>query len=326
MAVNERVPWSVLVTGCAGFLGSRLCEVLLAEGHSVLGVDCFTDYYPRLVKESNVSNLRGAPHFRMVEADLAVDPLWPLMDGVDTVFHLAAQPGVRHSFGSGFSSYLHNNVRAMERLLEVAAPRELRAFVYASSSSVYGDQDRYPAAEDAPVRPVSPYGATKVITEQLAGAFWRARRVPVVGMRYFTVYGPRQRPDMAFARFLERAVMGEPLPILGDGRQVREFTYVDDVIRATIAAAESGERGSVYNIGGGQPVALLDAVELLGELIDRPLELDFRPAQPGDPRRTEADVSRAVRDLGYRPQTPLEEGLAAHLDAVQSALGLEAVS
>jgi UDP-glucose 4-epimerase len=317
---------SALVTGCAGFLGSHLCEALLASGHSVTGVDCFTDYYPREVKESNVAGLRGAPGFRLVEVDLAVDSLGHLVDDVEVVFHLAAQPGVRGSFGPGFGAYLHHNVQGTQRLLEAAADRELAAFVYASSSSVYGDQDFYPASEDAPVRPVSPYGATKVICEQLAGAFWRSRGVPVVGMRYFTVYGPRQRPDMAFSRFLTRAVSGQRLPVLGDGRQVREFTYVDDVIRATIAAAGHGERGAVYNIGGGQPVSVLEAISLLEELIDRPLEVEYLDANPGDPRRTEADVTRAARDLRYRPETPLGEGLAAHLEAVQDALLVEAIA
>lgn len=321
--VNER-PQSVLVTGCAGFLGSHLCESLLARGHDVTGVDCFTDYYPRALKEANLAGLRRAPGFNLVEADIALAPLTPLLAGVDVVFHLAAQAGVRNSFGGGFGAYLHHNVRGTQRLLEAAAVEELAAFVYASSSSVYGDQEVYPAREDAPLRPVSPYGATKVITEQLAGAFWRSQGVPVVGMRYFTVYGPRQRPDMAFSRFLSRAMSGRPLQVLGDGTQVREFTFVDDVVRATVAAAKRGERGSVYNIGGGQPVSVLEAISLLEELLDRPLEVERVDANPGDPRRTEADVTRAARDLGYEPKTPLEDGLAAHLEALHD-MGLARV-
>jgi nucleoside-diphosphate-sugar epimerase len=166
---------------------------------------------------------------------------------------------------------------------------------------------------------MSPYGATKVITEQLANAFWRSQGVPVVGLRYFTVYGPRQRPDMAFSRFLTRALVGQPLTVLGDGRQVREFTYVDDVVRATIAAAERGERGSVYNVGGGQPVALLDVITLLEGLLTRPLALEFLDAGPGDPRRTEADVTRAARDLDYRPATPLAKGLACQIESLHAA-------
>jgi predicted glycosyltransferase/nucleoside-diphosphate-sugar epimerase len=306
----------VLVTGCAGFLGSHLCEALLARGQRVVGVDCFSDYYPRALKEANLAGLHEESGFTLVEADLAEAPLEALIDGVEVVYHLAGQPGVRRSFGESFQGYLHHNVRGTQRLLEVAAGRDLQAFVYASSSSVYGDQESYPAREDAPVRPVSPYGATKVITEQLANAFWRSQGVPVTGLRYFTVYGPRQRPDMAFSRFLERALAGRPLTVLGDGRQVREFTYVGDVVRATIAAAARGERGSVYNVGGGQPVALLDVIAMLEGLLGSPLALDHVEAGPGDPRRTEADVTRAARDLGYRPATTLEAGLAAQIESL----------
>jgi UDP-glucose 4-epimerase len=310
---------TVVVTGAAGFLGSHLCETLLSRGHRVVGIDCFSGYYPRTLKEANIAGLRRSPSFRLLEVDLATASLGSLLDGVDVVFHLAAQPGVRHSFGHGFGAYLHHNVQATQRLLEAAVGRDLTAFVYASSSSVYGDQQVYPAREDAPLRPVSPYGATKVIKEQLAGAFWRSAGVPVVGLRYFTVYGPRQRPDMAFSRFLARALEGRPLSVLGDGRQVREFTYVGDVIRATVAAAERGERGSVYNVGGGEPVALLDVITLMKELLDRPIAIEHVEAGPGDPRRTEADVTRAVRDLGYRPETTLAEGLAAQIESLQAA-------
>lgn len=306
--------WSAIVTGCAGFLGSHLCEALLASGHTVTGVDCFTDYYPRAVKDRNVARLRRTPGFRLVEADIAQAPIAPLLDDVDVVFHLAAQAGVRTSFGDGFRAYLHHNVQGTQRLLQEVAGRDLLAFVYASSSSVYGDQDVYPVAEDAPLRPLSPYGATKVITEQLAQAFWRSREVPAVGLRYFTVYGPRQRPDMAFSRFLSRAVRGQPLQVLGDGRQVREFTFVDDVVAATIAAADRGEPGAVYNIGGGQPVSVLDAIALLEELLDRSLSIEHLDGSPGDPRRTAADITKAMRDLRYVPATPLGRGLAAHLE------------
>jgi nucleoside-diphosphate-sugar epimerase len=307
---------SAIVTGCAGFLGSHLCEALLDSGHSVTGVDCFTSYYSRALKERNVARLYPAPGFRLVEADIAEAPLTPLFDDADVVFHLAAQAGVRTSFGDGFGDYLHHNVQGTQRLLEEAAGRKLQAFVYASSSSVYGDQDVYPVSEDAPLRPLSPYGSTKVITEQLAGAFWRSHKVPAVGLRYFTVYGPRQRPDMAFSRFLSQAVGGRPLQVLGDGRQVREFTYVDDVVTATLAAAEHGERGAVYNVGGGQPVSVLEAVALLEELLDRPLRIEHLGGGEGDPRRTDADITRARRDLGYAPATSLADGLAAHLEAL----------
>jgi nucleoside-diphosphate-sugar epimerase len=304
-----------LITGCAGFLGSHLCETLLSRGHEVVGLDCFSDYYPRQLKEANLLSPLGSPRFRLIEADLAADRLEHLVDGVDVVFHLAGQPGVRPSFGEDFNTYLHHNVHGTQRLLEAVAERDLRAFVYASSSSVYGDQDVYPVREDAPMRPKSPYGATKVITEQLATAFWYSRGVPAVGLRYFTVYGPRQRPDMAFSRFLALALRDRPLTIHGDGWQVREFTYFADVMQATIAAAERGERGSVYNVGGGEPVALLDAIALIESLLDREIAVGHTDAANGDPRRTEADVSRAARDLSYRPRTPLADGLAAQVEA-----------
>jgi UDP-glucose 4-epimerase len=305
---------TALVTGCAGFLGSHLSEALLARGWSVVGVDCFSDYYPRSLKERNVVGLRGALGFQLRELDLAEDEIAGLLDGIDVVFHLAAQPGVRGSFGAGLDTYLARNVRATQRLLAQAAYADVKAFVYASSSSIYGDQPRYPVTEDAAPAPVSPYGATKVMTEQLAGAYWRAHGVPVVGLRYFTVYGPRQRPDMAFSRFVESALRRRPIPVLGDGRQVREFTYVDDVVAATIAAAEHGERGGVYNIGGGEPVSVLDAIALLESVVGHPLLIQFGPAGRGDPRLTHADVRRAERDLGFEPRTGLLDGLTRQVE------------
>lgn len=308
-----------LVTGCAGFLGSHLSERLLLGGWSVTGVDCFSGYYSRAQKEANLVGLRDEPEFSFRAADLACDPLEDLLDGVDSVFHLAAQPGVRASFGAGLKTYLRHNVTATQRLLDAAASSPLSAFVYASSSSVYGDQEVYPVSEDAALLPISPYGATKVITEQLAAAYWRGHGVPTVGLRYFTVYGPRQRPDMAFSRFLTRALADQPLPILGDGCQVREFTYVDDVIEATVAAAARGRQGAVYNIGGGQAVSVLDVVRELEGLLGRRLQLDHRPALQGDPRRTEADTSRAQRELDFRPSTGLAEGLAVQLETMLDA-------
>jgi UDP-glucose 4-epimerase len=310
---------TALITGCAGFLGSHLAEALVSAGWSVHGVDAFTGYYARPTKERNLAVARMHPRFRCTELDLATDDLSGLLDGIDVVFHLAAQPGVRASFGDGLRTYLANNVLATQRLLEQAARTGLEAFVYASSSSIYGDQPIYPVAEHAAPMPVSPYGATKVITEQLAGAFWRSHGVPVVGLRYFTVYGPRQRPDMAFCRFLHLTLDGRPIQVLGDGHQVREFTYVADVVAATIAAAHSGERGAVYNIGGGAPVSVLGAIEMLERLLRRTLAVEHAPAGAGDPRCTHADVTRARRDLDFAPQTSLLAGMAAQLDAMSGA-------
>jgi len=303
-----------LVTGCAGFLGSHLCERLIDEGREVVGVDCFSTYYSRRTKERNLERLRDEPHFRLVELDLSRGPLRGLLDGIDVVFHLAARAGVRGSFGESFREYVRDNVIATQRLLEEAARAGVLAFVYASSSSVYGDSRRYPTVEVSERRPVSPYGMTKVATEELAAVYRRCFGVPVVGLRYFTAYGPRQRPDMAFSRFFDCALAGVPLPINGDGHQVRDFTFVGDVVRGTIAAAELGRPGGVYNIGGGSPVELLEAILLISELTGRPVERDHRHADVGEARRTGCDGSLAARELGFSPKTTLRDGLIAQLE------------
>ena len=304
----------VVVTGCAGFLGSHLCERLLDEGRDVVGVDCFTPYYARTLKERNLERLRDERAFTLVERDLARDPLHGLLDGVDTVLHLAAQPGVRASFGDGFDAYVANNVLATQRLLEEAARAAVGSFVYASSSSVYGDAPCHPTTEGSPRRPVSPYGLTKVAAEDLAAVYQRCFGVPVVGLRYFTAYGPRQRPDMAFTRFLGRVLDGLPVPVNGDGRQVRDFTYVADVVEATVAAAALGRPGAVYNVGGGSPVELRDAIALIGDVTGRTVGLDHRRAPVGEARRTGCDGALARRDLGFAPRTALADGLAAQLE------------
>ena len=304
----------VLVTGCAGFLGSQLSERLVDSGREVLGVDSFTSYYSRRAKERNLERLRDEPRFRLLELDLASARLDGLLEGVDEVFHLAARAGVRGSFGDSFQEYVRDNVIATQRLLEEAARGAVVAFVYASSSSVYGDGRRYPTVEVSERRPVSPYGMTKVATEELAAVYRRCFGVPVIGLRYFTAYGPRQRPDMAFSRFFDYALAGLPLPINGDGRQIRDFTFVDDVVAGTLAAARLGRPGAVYNIGGGSPIELLDAIDLISELTGRMIELDHRPADVGEARRTGCDGSLAARELGFRPRTALREGLAAQLE------------
>jgi UDP-glucuronate 4-epimerase len=304
----------VLVTGCAGFIGSHLSERLVAEGRQVVGVDCFTNYYARERKERNIAQLREEASFALIEADLATAPLDGLLEGVDTVFHLAAQAGVRGSFGESFRDYVAANVLATQRLLEQAAKTPVSAFVYASSSSVYGDAPAYPTGEDSTRRPVSPYGMTKVATEELAAVYRRCFGVPVVGLRYFTAYGPRQRPDMAFWRFLRCALDARPLPLNGDGSQVRDFTFIDDVVVATLAAARLGRKGAVYNVGGGNPVQMIDAIRLIGDLVGRQVEIARMPAPLGDPRRTGCDPSRARAELGFGPRTSLRDGLAAQLE------------
>ena len=316
----------VLVTGCAGFIGSHLAERLLADGHEVVGVDCLTPFYDPARKTRALDALADDPRFEHRALDLSRDPLEGLLDGVSVVYHLAGQPGVRQSFEDRRACLVHN-VRASRRLLAAAAGQPLTAFVFASSSSVYGDgrPSRRMRESDA-LAPVSPYARTKVGVERLAGAAWRDRGVPAVGLRYFSVYGPRQRPDMAFQRFLERALRDEPLQILGDGSQRRDFTYVGDVVEATLAAARHGRPGAVYNVGGGQPATLARVVALLGELLERRLRVEHRPAAPGDARVTAADTTRARRELGWAPRTELAEGVALQLDWLLAARPQHAVA
>jgi len=303
-----------LVTGCAGFIGSHLCERLIDHGYRVTGVDCFTDFYPRERKEANLVRLSDDPSFELVELDLAADALEPLLAGVGEIYHLAAQAGVRGSFGETFSIYARNNIGATQRLLEAATTSStLRSFVYASSSSIYGNAAVSPTPEDLPPAPVSPYGMTKVATEQLASVYHRRSGLPVVGLRYFTAYGPRQRPDMAFHRFISRALADEEISIYGDGRQLRDFTYVADVVEATVRAGAHGRPGAVYNVGGGSPAELLDVIGLLEELLARPIRCRFEGRADGDATHTHADVSQASADFGFVPATSLREGLIAQV-------------
>lgn len=305
-----------LVTGCAGFIGSTLSERLVDDGWEVVGVDSLNAMYSLRAKLENLSRLRREERFELRALDLASDALEPLLAGVQRVFHLAARPGVRESFGNGFADYARDNVVATQRLLEAtaAAAPDLEAFVYASSSSVYGTPEITPTPEDAPRLPLSPYGMTKVATEELAAMYHRTSGIPAVGLRYFTVYGPRQRPDMAFTRFIGAALRGEPLRVFGDGRQLRDFTFVHDAVEATVAAAERGRPGSVYNVGGGHPVELADAISLLGEALETPIAIDRLEAARGDARSTFADTTRARAELGFAPQTPLAHGLRAQVE------------
>jgi nucleoside-diphosphate-sugar epimerase len=314
-----------LVTGAAGFIGSWLVERLLAEGREVVGVDCFTDYYSRDLKEANIAGALEDTRFSLRELDLSADPLDGLLAGVDDVFHLAAQAGVRGSFGEGFERYVRWNVLATQRLLEQAVVSPVSSFVYASSSSVYGSAPPAPTIESTPRQPVSPYGMTKLATEEIANVYHRNHGIPVVGLRYFTVYGPRQRPDMAFTRFLSKVLAGEPLEIYGDGRQVRDFSYVDDAVTATIAATR-GRPGAVYNISGGGPVELNEAIALIAELLDCDVQVNRRGASMGDARHTHADISLAARELGWVPETPLGDGLAAQVRWISSGQGVPARS
>jgi len=299
----------VVVTGAAGFIGSHLTESLLADGHEVTGVDAFTDYYPRPTKERNLEKSRSHGKFRLVEGRLQDLDLRPLLDGVDRVFHLAAQAGVRASWGREFAHYTDHNVLATQRLLEAARAAGGPRVVYASSSSVYGDAPTLPLSEDARCEPVSPYGVSKLAAEHLGVLYHRNFGLPVVSLRYFTVYGPRQRPDMAFHRFLKAARDAEPIHLYGDGGQTRDFTFVSDIVAATRAAADSGRPGSVYNVGGGERVVLSDVLRQIEGVTGRRLTIVRDEVQKGDMRDTFADTTAARRDLGFRSTVALAQGL-----------------
>jgi nucleoside-diphosphate-sugar epimerase len=298
-----------LVTGGAGFIGSHLSERLLDDGAEVTALDCFTDYYPRAIKEANVAALRSRPGYRFVESSIAGADLGTLLDGTTHVFHLAAQAGVRKSWGREFQIYTSLNVDATQILLEACVGRPIERVVYASSSSVYGDEAPLPMREDLPLHPVSPYGVTKLAAEQLCYLYFVNHGVPAVSLRYFTVYGPRQRPDMGFHRFFSALLAGRPLVQYGDGQQTRDFTFVADAARATHAAAVRGVAGRVYNIGGGSRVSLREVFDLLGRVTGREVRVDQQPVQKGDMRDTYADTTRAQADLGFAPSVTLEEGL-----------------
>jgi nucleoside-diphosphate-sugar epimerase len=300
-----------LLTGAAGFIGSHLTTALLDRGAEVVGIDCFSDYYPRAIKEANLRDAVGRRGFRLVEARIQDADLPSLLADVSHVFHLAAQAGVRKSWGSDFRVYTENNVDATQQLLEACVGKDLKRFVYASSSSLYGDRGVLPMREDALPQPVSPYGVTKLAAEQLCHLYFANHAVPTTSVRYFTVYGPRQRPDMAFNRFIKSALAGSAVTLYGDGRQTRDFTYVGDAVAATIAAGDAGVPGRAYNIGGGSRVTVNHVIEVIGQIMGKAVDVRREPAQKGDMRDTYADTSLARADLGFEPRVPLAEGIEA---------------
>ena len=300
----------VVVTGAAGFVGSHLSERLLAAGHEVVGIDAFTRFYPRELKEANVAELTRAPGFSLREHNLLAGELEPLLRGVDAVCHLAGRPGVRTDSSALLKA---GNVTTTDRVLRRAAAAGVRRVLLSSSSSVYGRAGG-PVREDAPLRPLSQYGRSKQRAEEVAGGLAAQLGVELVTLRLFTVYGPRQRPDMAFARYLESALSGLPMPLLGDGGQRRDFTYVGDAADAAVAALEGARAGSVLNVAGGRPTALAEALELLAGELGAAAPLQRRAADAREPRHTAADLSRIEAELGWRPSVSLEEGLAAQAE------------
>jgi nucleoside-diphosphate-sugar epimerase len=301
-----------LITGAAGFIGSTLAERLVADGVDVVGIDCFTDYYPRPMKERNLGGLLANRGFRFVESRIQDADLPALLADRTHVFHLAAQAGVRKSWGRDFAIYTENNIEATQILLEAATGMPaLERLVYASSSSVYGDNTPMPFREDAMTQPVSPYGVSKLAAEQLCYLYYANFKVPTVSLRYFTVYGPRQRPDMGFHKFLRATLLGEPIVLYGDGEQTRDFTFVQDIVSANIAASIKGVPGRVYNIGGGSRVSVNEVLDLIGRIAKRRPVVRVDSVQKGDMRHTYADTSLARADLGFAPTVGLEEGLTA---------------
>jgi nucleoside-diphosphate-sugar epimerase len=302
----------VLVTGVSGFIGSSLSERLLGEGYQVVGVDSFYDYYPRKIKEHNIQTLSDNPYFEFIEADI-LDLKWDnLLRDVSGVFHQAAIAGVRASWGNKFNDYVRNNVLGTQKLLEACKNVELDKVIYASSSSVYGDTDDLPIKESSATNPVSPYGVTKLAAEHLASLYYKGFGVPTVSLRYFTVYGPRQRPDMAFHKFISAVIKGNQIEIYGTGEQTRDFTYIDDAVEANIQAFKNGQAGEVYNIGGGSRIKLIDTIRIIEEITGKEANLIFTEPQRGDARHTFSDVAKAVSDFGYAPKTDVKTGLEKH--------------
>jgi len=299
-----------LVTGCAGFIGSHLVDTLLEHRYEVIGIDCFTDYYSREIKEANLSNALKNNNFKLIEADILEMDKFP---DVDYVFHLAAQAGVRASWGKSFEIYTKNNVQATQKLLEFYKDIELKKFVYASSSSVYGDAE-LPMREDSLLMPVSPYGVTKLAGENLCYLYWKNYRVPTVSLRYFTVYGLRQRPDMAIHKFVKAVFKGNEIQVFGDGTQTRDFTYVDDAVEANILGAKSNLVGEVFNVGGGSRISVNELIEEIERIIGKKAQIIYVEKQKGDVRDTWADVSKAKAKMNWNPRVDINKGLKSFID------------
>jgi len=299
-----------LVTGCAGFIGSHVVDKLLELGYKVIGIDCITDYYPRAIKEENIAFALEHKDFEFIEEDILEIDQFP---SVDYIFHLAAQAGVRASWGSSFEIYTVNNIEATQKLLEFYKSRKIKKFVYASSSSVYGDAE-LPMKEDSLLKPVSPYGVTKLAGENLCYLYWKNYNLPTVSLRYFTVYGPRQRLDMAIHKFVRAILDGEEIVVYGDGEQTRDFTYVDDAVEANILAANNDLAGETFNIGGGCRISVNELIKLMEDVLGKKANIKNIEKQKGDVRDTWADVSKAEKELGWKPKVKIEEGFRKFVD------------
>jgi len=302
-----------LVTGYAGFIGSHLTDRLLEQGYKVVGIDCFTDYYARELKEANIANALNHQNFQFLEQDILRFSEFP---EVDVVFHQAAQAGVRASWGKSFEIYTRNNIESTQKLLEWYKGKNIKRFVYASSSSVYGDAVDLPLKENARVQPVSPYGVTKLAAEHLCHLYWVNYQVPTVSLRYFTVYGPRQRPDMGIHKFVKAVLNGDEIEVYGDGTQTRDFTFVDDIVQANVLASQAPQEhvaGQAFNIGGGNRISVTDLIELIANIAGKPARVRHTEKQKGDVNDTWADVSRAESALGWKAEKKIQEGLERYI-------------
>jgi nucleoside-diphosphate-sugar epimerase len=305
-----------LVTGACGFIGSQLCENLLAKGYSVMGVDSFRDYYAEEIKRRNIEHALTKKDFVLLEKDIL--DLDSVGEGTEYIFHAAAQPGVRASWGSSFDVYVRDNILATQHLLELCkAHKVLTRFIYSSSSSIYGDAEALPTPEDSIPKPVSPYGVTKLAGEHLCQLYHKNYGIPTICLRYFTVFGPRQRPDMAFHKFIRAMLSGEAIEVYGDGEQSRDFTYVQDVIRANIIALEKDTVHSVFNIGGGNQATVNEVIDILQDLIGKEARIVYKEKAKGDVKNTSADICRARRELGFEPQFSLEDGLKKEIEWIR---------
>lgn len=312
-----------IVTGVAGFIGSHLAEALLNQDDQVIGIDHFNPYYPPALKRKNIAALERHPNFQLVEADIQTINWAPLLEGVEVVYHQAAQAGVRASWGAGFRDYTERNINATQVLLEAAkGAKHLKRFVFASTSSVYGNAETMPTNEQVCPQPISPYGITKLAAERLCWLYHQNFEVPVTALRYFTVYGPRQRPDMAFHLFFKAILNNQPIGIYGDGQQTRDFTYVSDAVTANLLAAEVPEAvGEVFNIGGGSRVALSQVIDSMEAIAQKPVQRSFTKKAAGDARHTSADISKAGTILGYNPLVSLDVGLTHEWEWIRSLYG-----
>jgi UDP-glucose 4-epimerase len=317
---EERNPMALLITGVAGFVGSHLAERLLQKGFDLIGVDSFLDYYAKEVKENNLRRLMENPKFKFIEVNLLRLNLKEIFEQVEAVFHQAAIPGVRASWGKDFNQYVENNIQATQVLLEACKDIKIKKFIYASSSSVYGDAEELPIKETAPTNPVSPYGVSKLAGEHLTSLYFKGYGIPTVSLRYFTVYGPRQRPDMGFHKFIRAVLLGRDIEIYGTGEQTRDFTFIEDAVEANLQAFFGGKEGEVYNVGGGSRIKLIEAIRIIEEISGKRADLKYRDPQRGDAKHTYADVSKAKRDFGYSPEVNIHEGLRRHYEWLKENL------